>query len=166
MRSARRIDELTRNAHLVPGFAYAAFKHVTYPELATDLLYVHGPAFVDEARIARDDEQAGKAGKRRNDVLHDPIRKVLLLMVAAQILEGQNRNGRLIGKGRILSRLFHRDRSRFPTFMDAPDKPNSLPDNGADEPLVFSIVADRGSDRIDAVAEGGFWNNEAGPDRS
>src|SRR5258707_279096 len=153
MRTAGSVDELTRDAHLVPDFAYAAFKHVTDPKLATDLLYVHGPAFVDEARIAGDDEQAGKAGKRRNDVLHDPIRKVLLLRVAAQILERQNRNGRLIGKGRILFRLFRRDRCRFLTFVDVPYEANALPDDGADEPLVLSVVADRGSDRIDAVAE-------------
>src|SRR5258708_39947380 len=146
MRTAGSVDELTRDAHLVTGFAFAGFKHVTFPKLATDLLYVHGPAFVDEARIAGDDEQARKAAKRRDDVLHDPIRKVLLLRVAAQTLEGQNRNGRLIGEGRILSRLFHRDRSRFLTFMHVPYEANALPDNGADEPLIFSVVADRGSE--------------------
>src|SRR5215471_1264716 len=94
MRTARSIDELTRDAHLAPGFAYAAFKHVTYSQLATDLLHVHGSALVDEARIACDNEQTGKAGQRRDDLLHDPIRKVLLLRVTAQILEGQNCNGR------------------------------------------------------------------------
>src|SRR5215471_8295983 len=85
MRTARSIDELTRDAHLAPGFAYAAFKHVTYSQLATDLLHVHGSALVDEARIACDNEQTGKAGQRRDDLLHDPIRKVLLLRVTAQI---------------------------------------------------------------------------------
>src|SRR5215216_2538732 len=61
MRPGRRIDELRRDAHPVPHLAHATFEHVVYAQLATDLLHVHGPALVDEARIARDHEQPTEA---------------------------------------------------------------------------------------------------------
>lgn len=51
-------------------------------------------------------------------------------------------------------------------FIDIRYEANTLPRNGADEPLVFSIVADRGSSCIDAIAKCGFRNNTAVPDRS
>src|ERR1700730_4754970 len=153
MRAAGSIDKLARNPHLVHCLAYAAFKYVTHPKLATSLLHVHGPALVDEARIARDDEQARKARQGPDDVVHGAIRKVFLLGVAAQTLEGQNRDGRLIGEGRIRPLWFRGNQSRLLSFVHIPDEANALPDDRPDEPLVLSIVADRRSRRIDAVAE-------------
>jgi hypothetical protein len=61
--------------------------------------------------------------------------------------------------------LFRRNYNRLLSFTDIPDKANSLPNNGADEPLILSTVADRRSNRIEAIAECRFRNNASIPDR-
>ena len=61
MRAGRGIDELAGDAHPAARLAHAAFEHVADAELAPDLLHVHRPALVGEARIARDDEQPAHA---------------------------------------------------------------------------------------------------------
>jgi hypothetical protein len=52
MRAGRRIDQLPGDAHLVSRFSNAAFKHVAYAKLATDLLDIDRLAFVGKTGIA------------------------------------------------------------------------------------------------------------------
>src|SRR5215831_4204699 len=100
MRAALRIDELRGNADATAGLAHRAFEGIANTQLAADLLYVYGLAFVREARIAGDDEEPADAGERGDDLLDHAVGEIFLLGVAAQILEGQHRNRRLIGEGR------------------------------------------------------------------
>src|SRR5262249_49368000 len=82
MRPARRLDELRRDAHAVGCFAHAAFEHISNTKLATDLLHVRRMALVGETRVARDHEQIAKTRQRRNDILDDAVREILLPGVA------------------------------------------------------------------------------------
>src|ERR1700684_962832 len=52
MRTARGINELGGNAHLLSGLADAAFQHVADTEFAADLFYVDRAALVGERGIA------------------------------------------------------------------------------------------------------------------
>ena len=56
------------------------------------MLDVNSTAFVDEARIARDDEQLPETRESRYYLFHDPIGKVFLFAITTQVLEGQNGN--------------------------------------------------------------------------
>ena len=98
MRAGCGIDELPGDAHPVCRLAHAAFEHVAHPELAADLLHVHGPALVGEARIAGDHEQPAHARQRGDDLFHHAVGEILLLRVAAHVLERQDRDRRLVGK--------------------------------------------------------------------
>ena len=80
-----------------PAFADATFQDVTNAQLATDLPDVRRFALVGEGRVARDDEQRFEARQRRDDVLDDAVGEVLLLGIAAHVLERQHRDGRLVG---------------------------------------------------------------------
>jgi hypothetical protein len=100
MRASRRVDQLAGDAHAAPRFAHAALENIAYAELAADLAEVGRFSFVGEARIARDHEQPRQPGDRRGDLLDDAVDKVFLLRVATHIGEGQNRNRRLVGKGK------------------------------------------------------------------
>src|SRR5262249_37336886 len=82
-----RVDQLPRNAYSITGFSQAAFEYVAHAEFAADLLDVYGSVFVGEARVARDDEEPPDTRERGDDVLDDAVGKVLLLGVAAQVVE-------------------------------------------------------------------------------
>jgi hypothetical protein len=53
----RGIDQLPSDAHLRLRLAHRAFQNIANAQLAPDLLYVGGAAFVSEGRIAGDDEE-------------------------------------------------------------------------------------------------------------
>src|SRR4029453_13504718 len=87
------VAELPGDAHLVAGLAHAAFQHVAHAKLAADFLHVHRPTLVDEARIAPDDEQPANARQGDDDVFHYAVGEILLLRIAAQVVEGQHGHG-------------------------------------------------------------------------
>src|SRR5262249_3788134 len=62
--------------------------------LASDLLHIDGFAFERKARVASDDEQPSEPRERGGDLFNHPIRKILLLRIAAHVLERQYRDGR------------------------------------------------------------------------
>jgi hypothetical protein len=86
------------NAHATCRLAHATFKNVAHPQLAVHLFDVDRPAFIGEARIARDYEQPSHPRERGDDVLDDAIRKILLFGIAAHILKGKHRDRRPVGK--------------------------------------------------------------------
>ena len=106
-------------AHAIAALAYRAFEHVTDPEFAADLLYVDRPALVGEARIAGDDEQPANAAQRGDDVLHHPISEILLLRIAAHVLERQDGNRGFVRQGQTgLNRRAGRCREPHPVCPD------------------------------------------------
>jgi len=62
-----------------------------------DLLHIDRLAFVGKARIAGDHEQPADARERSDDLLDHAVGEILLLRVAAHVLERQHRDGRLVG---------------------------------------------------------------------
>src|SRR5271169_6256076 len=65
-------------------------EHVAHAKLAANLLHIDGLPFVRKTRIAGEDEQPADARQRGNDVLDHAVGEVLLLRVAAHILERQD----------------------------------------------------------------------------
>src|SRR5262245_54693806 len=98
MRAGSGVDQLPRYAHSARSFSYAAFKHVTYAKLATDLLHVNGVPLVCEARVAGDDEQRLEMGQCGDDVIGHAVGEIILLRIGAQVDEWQNSNGGFVGE--------------------------------------------------------------------
>src|ERR1700674_1709986 len=80
--------------------AHRAFKDVTHSEPTSDLFDIDGFTFERKARIASDYEQPFEARERRDDFLHHTVRKILLLRIAAHVLERQHRDGGFVGQRR------------------------------------------------------------------
>src|SRR5438552_7186611 len=96
MRAGFGIDQLRGDAHPVAALAHAAFEHIAHAEFAADLLHIDRLALVGEARIAGDDEEPADAAERGDDLLDHAVGEILLLRVAARILERQDGDRRLV----------------------------------------------------------------------
>ncbi|MEH2561920.1 hypothetical protein V1289_001547 [Bradyrhizobium sp. AZCC 2289] len=97
--AGRRIDELSRDTNPVFGLAYTAFDDIAHAKLAPHLFLVHRPALVGETRVVRDHEQPANARQGRDDLLDNPVGKIILRDVATEIPERQDRDRRGIGQG-------------------------------------------------------------------
>ena len=85
-----RFDQLAGDPQPGAGAAHATFQHVAHAELAAHLTHIHRTPLVGEGRIAGDDEEPAHAGERGCDVLDHAVGEVVLLRVAAHVLEGQH----------------------------------------------------------------------------
>ena len=92
MHAGPHVDQMPDDPDPASGPPNAALEHVAHPELAPDLLHVDRPPPVSEARIACDHEQPAHPRQRRDDLLDDAVREILLLGIAAQVLERQHRD--------------------------------------------------------------------------
>jgi hypothetical protein len=68
----------------------AALKQIAHAKLLGDLRRLHGLALVGEGGVARDHEQVRDARQLRGEVLCDAVGKIALLLVVAQIVEGEH----------------------------------------------------------------------------
>src|SRR5262245_36570710 len=102
MRATVRVDELSSDANARHCLADAAFQHVANTKLSTNLSYVELLAFVKEAGIACDYEKPLSTRERGYDVFDHPVSKVVLLGIAAHVLEWQHGDRRLVGKRQLL----------------------------------------------------------------
>jgi hypothetical protein len=93
MPAAAGIDELRRDAHAIAGLADAALEHKAHAQVAPDLLHFDRPALVGEGGVARDDEQARDLREVGDQVFGHAVSKILLLRVAAHVLERQDCDG-------------------------------------------------------------------------
>ena len=96
MRAGLGFDELRCDAQAVAGLSHAPFKEVANAKLAPDLAHIDGLALVDEAGIARDHEQPLDVRETGRDVVDHPVREIVLLGIAAHVLEWQNGDRRLV----------------------------------------------------------------------
>ena len=106
MRPGCDFVELRRDAHAFAALAYAAFDDVADAEFLGDLLHVDGLALECERRVTCDHEEPAQLRQGRDDVLADPVRKIFLLGVAAEIHERQHRDGGPVGQGQGRARRF------------------------------------------------------------
>src|SRR6516162_1467222 len=98
MRSGLSLDELCSDANATPGLSHTSFEYVSYAEFASNLLYVHRAALVDEAGIACDHEHPFDARETGDDFLNDTVAEVLLLRIAAHVVERERRYRCLVRK--------------------------------------------------------------------
>jgi hypothetical protein len=75
---------LRGDANPITESANASLHHVVNPELPRDLLHIDGTSKL-EGGIASNDEQRPKPRQLGNDVLGDPVAKILLLGIADHI---------------------------------------------------------------------------------
>ena len=61
-------------------------------ELTADLLHIDRAALVGKGGVTRDDEEPSDAGERSDDFLDHAVGEILLLGVAADVLERQHRD--------------------------------------------------------------------------
>ena len=102
----RGIDELPGDAQPTAGAAHAPFEDVADSELPPDLADVHRPVLVGEGRVAGDNEELRKARQRGDNVLDDPVGKVLLIGIGAHV--GEDRDRGFVRQSRLGVRLFGR----------------------------------------------------------
>src|SRR5262245_7635195 len=95
MGSGGGINQLSVDPQFASRFADAAFEDVTNPQLAPNLLHIHRPALVGETGVPGDNEEPAHSGQRGDDLFDHTIRKVLLVTLATQVIEWQDRDGRL-----------------------------------------------------------------------
>src|SRR5437868_11439585 len=98
MRSCCGIDELSRDANTIADPSDAALQHVADAKFAADLFDIEGFAFVSKGGVSRDDEKRFGPRQPGNDVLDHPVCKVLLIRIAAHILERHYSNGGFVGE--------------------------------------------------------------------
>jgi hypothetical protein len=91
MVTRRSVDQLGGDANAVTRPAHASLDQIAHPQFPTDLLHGNGPPLVAEGGIARDDEEIPYAAQRGGDVFDHAVSEIILLGVAAHILERQDR---------------------------------------------------------------------------
>ena len=90
MRVGDRVKQLRGYADAVSSLANRALQHIHDAKFFADLLHVHRPTLVSEARISGDDKERANARQRGDDLLNHAIDEISLLGVAAHIREGQH----------------------------------------------------------------------------
>src|SRR5919106_2851114 len=104
------VDQLAGDADAAARRSDAALQDIANSEVPGDLPDIDGFALVNEARIPGDDEEPTQARQRRDDVLGHAVSEVILLGIATQIGEGQDRYGRLLDLPRLLWACIRADR--------------------------------------------------------
>ena len=151
VRAGRRLDQLAGDAQPVIGPSHAALEHVAHAELAADLPDVDRAPLVGEGRVARDDEQRRKARERRDDVLDHTVGKIVIRL-AAEIVERQDRDRGLLGKVRQ-GRLGY-----------LADEAIALAGCRHDVALAFVAVGERLAQGRDMDLDGVVLDEHSGPD--
>jgi len=100
MRAVRRVDQLRGNAHAPACLAHRAFEDVADTQFAPDLLHIDRLALVRKTGVAGDDKEPADTRQRSDDFLDHAVREILLLGVAAHVLECHDRQRRLIRQRR------------------------------------------------------------------
>src|SRR3954452_3701489 len=123
MRAAFGLDQLGADPYALARLANASLQHISHAQVAPRLFGVYGPTLVGKARIVRDDEQPFDAGEPSDDVFHHSVGEVVLLRIAAQVLERQKGDRGLVGqcqwRGRW--RIGRRYREAALGDLDGPD---------------------------------------------
>src|SRR5262245_15761923 len=96
MRTSRGVNKLPHDPHLATCLANAAFEDVSHSQFSPNELHVHGAAFVCKAGVPGDNEEPAHSGQRGDDLFDHAISEVFLLAVAAQVIEWEDGDGRLV----------------------------------------------------------------------
>ncbi|MNF86608.1 hypothetical protein D3C84_690490 [compost metagenome] len=176
MRAAGGIDQLAGDAHFVTALAHTAFEHVAHAQRLADTLDVDRPALVGKAGVAGNDEQPADPRQGADDVFDDAIGKIILLRIAAEVLERQDRDRRLVGQhqrgwrcllsfaGGVGARL---GRQCLYAVADPhlANKAVTLAGHGAYQALLFAGIANGLAHGVDVAGDGRFGDDPASPYR-
>jgi len=86
------VDQLDVDANLVARPADTAFEHIAHTELAADLLRVDRIVPIGESGVPRDHEHVREPGQIGRQIGSDPVGKILLLAVIAEVGKRQHDN--------------------------------------------------------------------------
>jgi hypothetical protein len=92
VRAVTTIDQPDSDANAIAGASYRTLSEVPHPKFMSDVLDINWLAFETTARIVRYYEQPAQPGQRCSQVLYQPIPKIILLRVTAQIRKREHRN--------------------------------------------------------------------------
>jgi hypothetical protein len=95
MTAGDRIDELGADAYPIPCLANAAFQDVVNSQFARDLLDIARLSLERKRRVTGDHKEVAIARQLRCDVLGDGVGEVVLVGIAAYVIERQHGDGRL-----------------------------------------------------------------------
>ena len=105
VRAVLCVDQLRRDADAVAALANAALQNVSDAKLLRRLADIDRTSFVNEAGIACDDPQSRQLRQGGDDVLDQTIAEIILLGIAAHVLEWQHRDRGFVRDRR---RSYHR----------------------------------------------------------
>ena len=88
--AAATIDQLRIDANLVAAAAYTAFQYVAHAEFGGYGAQVDRLAFIGKARVTANHEQSGYSRQVGGQVFGDAVGEVILLAIAAHVVEWQN----------------------------------------------------------------------------
>jgi len=100
MRVGLGVDQLDAGPDSVARPPDAPLQHIAYAQLAADLLRVSRPVPIGECGIARDHQHIREPRQIGRQVFGDPVGKILLFAVVAQIDEGQDHDRQAWRSGR------------------------------------------------------------------
>ena len=84
------VDHLNRHSDVVRGTPDAPFQHITHAEFATNLLCADRLVSVSERSMARYNETVRNPRQIGRQILSNPICKILLIGILAEIGKGQH----------------------------------------------------------------------------
>src|SRR4029079_10392938 len=93
------VDQLRGNAHALIGALDASVDDVTNVEVLADLADVRRLVLVCDGGTARHDDQLGKLGQPRDELLANSVGEILLVVRGTHVVKGTNGNGRVVGEG-------------------------------------------------------------------
>src|SRR5215475_4708963 len=145
----RHIAELGSNAHEIAAPTHAALHHVIDAEFRSNLRHGKRLALEGEGRVARDDEEPANFRQRRDNVLADAVGKILLLLFAAHVGEGEDGDGRLF-RARLSAASGPLPFAGCATLLagacphaHGADEADAPTRDGADQFLLLAVVAHR-----------------------
>src|SRR5262245_23488514 len=112
MHSRGGVNKLASDANAAACLSHAAFEDISYSQFAPDLLNINGSTFIGKAGVPRDDEETAKARQSSYYFLDHTVSEILLLPVAAQVIEWKDSDGRLAGERKGFSCVEHSRRER------------------------------------------------------
>src|ERR1700730_8749863 len=96
--------QLAGDANAIARFPHASIQTIAHAESSSHLLDVDSPPFVRETGVSSNDEQRLEARQRSDDIFPHAVGEILLLRIAAHVLERQHCDGGLVGERERLTR--------------------------------------------------------------
>ena len=98
MVARQTVNQLRRDTNALAGLANTAFEHIGHAQCPGNFADVGRLPLIREAGIAGDYEEPSYSRQRGDQILGDPVGKILLVRVAGHVGKRQNCNRRFVGQ--------------------------------------------------------------------